>query len=216
MDNIKIQLFTLVLLLPLFLSAQSKIDYLEFPKNSISVAPANIFFDGNGNTMFYKRLISRSEARLKYLRIGTDFYSAFKKGDDSGTKNYSLNLGIEHLKKLDNFSLSFGYEGAFDYYSTDNRHAEPSANSIFFPQSSSLGSSSNSDIDRGTFFLYSVIGFIGIKYHLSKHFALGLESAVGFGFYTSIDKMNDGSEESTTGFLNDIDPSRHFTIEYYF
>ena len=49
---------------------QGKIDYMEFPRHAVSVAPSNIFFDGNGNTMFYKYRISQSEDKLRYLRAG--------------------------------------------------------------------------------------------------------------------------------------------------
>jgi len=203
------------LLIPIISFGQERIKYMDFPKNSISVAPTNIFFDGNGNTSFYKRLLSQSEDKLKYLRIGTDFFGTFKAGEQKGTKNFSFNVGLEKLKKLQSFSLSFGYELALDYYSADGRHVEPNVNTIFFPQSNTT-SSSSSTIDRGTFFLTSIIGFIGIKYHLTKHFSLGLESAAGAGYFRSIDKMLNGDSESSGGVIMDIDPSRHFTVEYYF
>lgn len=203
------------ILLPILSIGQDRINYLEFPKNSISVAPTNIFFDGNGNTLFYKRRLSQSEDKLKYLRIGTEFFGVYKFDDQASANNYSLNIGIENLKKLSNFSLSSGYELALNYYSADDRHVEPTVNSIFLPQSAA-GSSSNPNIDRGTFFMTSIIGFIGIKYHFTEHFAIGLESGVGIGYYRSIDKFNSGMKSSSGGVIIDIDPSRQFTIEYFF
>lgn len=204
-----------MLLLPFIVFGQSKINYLDFPKNSISVAPTNIFFDGNGNTLFYKRLLKQSDKQLTYLRIGTDFFGTFRTDDAGGTKNYSLNLGIEKLKKMESFSLSFGYELALDYYSVAGRAVMPNVNSIFFPQSNTTTSTSTS-IERGSFFMTAFIGFIGIKYHFTKHFSLGLESAVGLAYYRSFIKFKELDSESYGGFLNDIDPSRQFTIEYYF
>ena len=213
--SILITLVVLNILIPTLLNGQSKINYLEFPLNSVSVAPANIFFDGNGNISYYKKLLKREESKLKYFRIGTDFFGTFKSGEEKGRKNYSLYTGIEQLKKLDNFSLILGYEIALNYYSDDRRHVEPGVNSIFFPQAVSTNNS-NPNIERGTFFLGSLIGFIGIKYHLTKHFSIGLESGVGIGHFWSTDSLNNGEKEITTGIINDIDPNRQFVIEYYF
>lgn len=207
--------FLLSTIFATLLTSQSKVDYLEFPNNVISVAPANIFFDGNGNISYYKRLLTKSEDKLKYFRIGTDFFGTFKAADEKGRISSSLFTGIEHLKKLGNFGLSFGYEIAFNYYADDGRLVEPGVNSIFFPQA--VGSStSNSNIERGSFFMSSLIGFIGIKYHFTKHFCIGLESGVGLGHYWSSGSLDNGDTIKSTGVITDIDPNRQFIIEYSF
>ena len=211
----KVQFVFILFLLPLVAVGQDKINYLEFPKNSISIAPTNIFFDGNGNTIFYKRRILQTEDKLKYLRLGTEFFGSFRNGEEDGSYSYSMNIGIEKLRKKQNFSLSFGYELGFVYYSVAGRHAEPGVNAIFAPQAITSGLS-GSNIQRGSFFLSSVIGFIGFKYHVSKHFSIGIESGAGLGYYRSTDKLNDDTKETSSGFINDIDPSRQFTLEYYF
>lgn len=203
------------ILLPVALLGQSKISYLDFPDHAVSVAPANIFFDGNGNISYYKHLLKRSETKLKYFRAGTDFFGTFRTDGPKGTRNYTLYTGIENLRKLENFSLILGYELALNYYSTDGRGVEPGVNAIFFPQSVNT-TTTGGVIDRGSFFLGSLIGFIGIKYHLTKHFSVGLESGVGVGHYWSIDKSEDDNTMTTTGFITDIDPNRQFVIEYYF
>lgn len=220
MYNMKSKLILLVFTCLTFtIMGQNRINYKDFPKNSISIAPSNIFFDGNGNTLFYKRILSRDVTNLKYLRIGTEFFGSYSKSNNSANSqnvsNYSLNIGLEKLKKLKNFSLSYGQEIALNYYSTKGKHVEPVANSIFLPQS--IFSQNNPNIDRGTSFLTSLIAFIGIKYHFSEHFSIGLESAAGLGFYNSQDKLIDGTKsESVNGIITDMDASRQFTIEYHF
>ena len=215
------KVFKTFLIVGLFFTAitcvysQGKIDYMQFPKHAVSVAPSNIFFDGNGNTMFYKYRLSQTDKKLKYLRLGTEFYGIFRSSGDPESQSMSVNVGIETMRKMGRFSLYYGYEVAGVVHRANNRRIEPNANSIFSPQSA-IGYSSNEGVDNSYFFLFSGIGVIGVKYHLAPQLSIGLESAAGFGFFTARQQFEDDSISNTRGILGDIDPSRQFNIEYYF
>ncbi len=207
-------LITVFFLLIFFsVNGQEGINYLEFPKNTIAATPSIRLFGENGYLIYYKRLIKSDEKILQQLRIGVDFYSVIKDNDESGNF-YKTYFGLETLKKINKFSLSYGPEVSIGYNSATNRHIEPSPNSIFQQNITSPGS--DMDIDKGSYILISGIGFIGIKYHFSKHFSIGYESAIGLAYFRSTDKLVTGEKATINGFLNDIDPSRFFTIEYSF
>lgn len=213
MKSIKILLTTCFLLLILTVKGQEEINSADIPKNTIAATPYFQLIGENGYVFYYKRLIKAKPNKLRQLRIGFDLYSSFKKDNQTGSAT-KLFLGIENLKKIGKFSLSYGPEISGAYNIASGRHIEPVPNTIFSQNNTSAGN--NNDIEKGSYFMISGIGFIGLKYNISKHFSIGYESAMGVAYFKSTDKMITDEKESTNGILMDIDPARFFTIEFSF
>jgi len=195
---------------------QDRINFLEIPKNQIAATPEIRILGENGYLIYYKRKLASSEKKLKYLRIGVDLYNTLRnlKDENDDAISNKIYLGLEHIKKLEKFCLSYGIETSFARASATNRSLQPSTNSILHREIVSSGN--DQLIEKGSYNMITGIGFIGLKYYITKHVSIGYESALGIAYFKSKDKLATGETEESDGILMDIDPSRYFTFEYSF
>ena len=216
--KIKTTLLTFMIIIS-FLSktiGQERINFNEIPKNQIAATPNLRIIGENGYLIYYKRQIASNDNKLKYLRIGIDLYNtlnSIKEEEKDATSN-KIYLGLEHIKKLDKFSLSYGLETSFSRALATNRSLQPSTNSILHREIVSVGF--DESIEKGSYNMVTGIGFIGLKFFITKHVSIGYESAIGIAYFKSKDKLVSGETTDSNGILMDIDPSRYFTFEYSF
>jgi len=184
--------------------AQSgKINFDSIPKNTITIAPFNELLFGTYNNLFYKRKLVSSGNSQFYLRFGLGFSNRFKQemensSDMEDRRGYNFKLGAEWNRKLGDFSLSFGPELSY----TRLRFGESVEYSI---AEAAVFSPSTFEVNRravaedARFRMTSLNAFVGIKYHISPYFQIGIESAIGVGYF----RLENDFDNRVTATLDD-------------
>ena len=201
-----------------------KINFDSIPKNTITIAPFNELLSGTYNNLFYKRKLASSNNSQFYLRFGLGLSDRFKQEMENSSemedsRGYNFKIGAEWNRKLGDFSLSFGPELSY----TRLRFGESVEYSIaeaavFSPSTFEVNQRAVAEDAR--FRMVSLNAFVGIKYHISPYFQIGIESAIGVGYFKLENAYENTSpfifDETFTGRVRELAVGRQLLLECNF
>ena len=206
------------ILFPLFINAQ--LDSIpESKRNSIVVTPLGDLINDNRPSIYFKRILGYKKEQLVSLRIGTEFFNSLSLDFSSDEKEkitaVNFKIGFEFSKVIDRLSIYYGPEFSLFTIRVDNHTLDPTAGILF--STNSIVANRQNLIDNTTLSVFSLIGFLGFKYELTKSLTVGYESAFGFGRY-NINESSDFSAitETSNGFVSDLAINRFIWLGYSF
>ena len=213
------------LLLPLLATAQpeSPEKTRTLPKNTIMVTPLMGLIDDSKPAIYYKRLLHADSENYYNLRVGTGLFSSiankYSAGLEYKTSSHNLMLGLEIGKRIDKVSIYFGPELSQTWARMDGATLFPDQNAIF--SDNSITAMEWVVVDRTNMSLFSLIGFFGVRYHITGALSVGLESALGVGWYKSTQHYQESNfsgvdKDTHKGFLKDFAANRFVTVAYSF
>lgn len=223
----KLLYLALLLLGSISLSAQDTLQgFMRLPKNTLAVAPFNDAVFGTANSLYYKRMISQRADNCAYLRIGTGFINRFElENVGSGNSDFTLrggnvNFGMELLKRLGNFSVSIGGEAALSWYRGEGVLQAPLPEVLFYPGSVET-TLRNRPRDESELNVGAFVAFTALRYHITRHFQIGLESGFGIGTYSGENRRSGASPGNDVllqykGSLRGFAPGRAIFLECNF
>ncbi|MEM9921789.1 MAG: hypothetical protein AAF990_27040 [Bacteroidota bacterium] len=206
-------------LLPHFIFAQAPAKKKDAPRNTFMVTPFNGLINDATLSIYYKPLIQRDSVKSQYVRIGTEALRAFKletsPGVDASFRAFNFKLGIETERKTGKrASIYYGPEISFSYFIADDVLLRPAAGILFFDNA--LIANELVGVEESRMILFSLMAFAGFKYKLTKSFSVGVETALGVGFFNTDIKLAGRADETEKGNIFDFAASRFIFIEYRF
>jgi len=183
-------LYTVILLCAICISANTayaqKDSTRTSPRHAIITTPLMSLNNDSKPSFYYRLYLNKinDESKVAALRLGTELLSGVEnRAGSSATsevRGFNMKLGLERGKRLGRSVIYIGAEYSYSRYITSN--------AILYPESGALFNLNNlvsesSGIDESKHNLHSFIGFVGFRYELSQHFEVGIESAIGYGWF---------------------------------
>lgn len=192
-----------------------------YPKNEIMVTPLMGLINDSKSSLYYKRYLINDEKGYINARIGTELRYAFDIEYSTGLTERSTGsnwkLGIELGKRVSRSSFYLGLEVSSDRYKTNGGMLYPDQGALF--TTDRLQFREFRIRDESVLKVNSLIAFGGIRYELSRQFTLGLECALGRGWYEAELTYADPigvSGERFKGALTDFSVNRFISLSYGF
>ncbi len=214
-------LFILLILCPILSSAQATANEISGKqKASVMITPLGDLINDHKSSIYFKWNISKDPEKKKYFRVGTEMFNSIsteiRPGVEIKSNAYNLKMGLEFHKELSaKISTYFGPEISYDRYKTPESAFLLGNNSIF--SNNAIGLETFGNIEESTLSIFSLIGFIGFKYKLIENLNVGIESAIGVGFFkTTTSYSSFFDDESLDGEILDIAANRFIILEYNF
>lgn len=219
-----IKLYLVVLLIFLFQNysiAQEVNEPSKFPKNSILITPLMGLIGDAKPSIYYKRYLINDSSKYFNLRIGTESFSnvnhTFSTGLKEKMRSSNLKVGSEYGLKFDKSTLYFGMDLSNTRYKMNGAIMYPDQNALFNSNNIIIREGFSSR-DESTLNIFSLVGFLGIKFQVTNRIHVGIESSMGYGWYNSklifANPVFSVTEENYKGTLSQLTPNRFIFIEY--
>jgi len=207
----------LILIFSCLSSAQSS-ENVIIPKNSIIITPLGDLLNNSKSSIYFRRVLIDNSEKYLSLRVGTELFNSIEKEFSSGKKEESssrnFKSGLEIGKRVNKMIVYFGPEINYTASKTNGALLYPTGDAIFSTQSVIVEEWRS--IDKAKMSVFSMIGFIGFKYKLTNSLLIGLESAVGVGWYRASQVYDNGLFSKRNGVIKDLSVSRFILLEYCF
>ncbi len=211
----------LIILFPLIGISQNG-EYISSTKNAIIITPLGDLVNNSKSSIYFRRKLKNDSKKILSIRIGTELFNSidneFSTGRKEKTSYWNLKTGLEIGKRFDKMIIYFGPEVSYTASSINSATLFPSTNAIFSKES--FVAEEWDAIDETTMSIFSIIGFVGFKYKLTKSIFVGVESAVGIGWYKSDQRYDSDLSfpqgDQHTGVIKDLSVNRFFLLEYNF
>lgn len=222
MKTIKLSLLVLLMFLfQNYSSAQEVKEPNEFPKNSILITPLMGLIEDAKSSIYYKRYLINESSKYFNLRIGTELFSnvnhTFSTGLKKKMRSSNLKVGSEYGLKFDKSTVYFGMDLSNTRYKMNGAIMYPDQNALFNTNNINIREGFSSR-DESTLNVFSLVGFLGIKFQVTNRIHVGIESSMGYGWYDSkliyTNPVFSVTEENYKGTLSQITPHRFIFIEF--
>jgi len=195
-----------------------------YPKNEIMLTPLMGLINDSKSALYYKRYLIHNQRGYLNARIGTELLYAFDIEYSTGlterSTGFNWKLGMELGKRVNRTSFYLGLELGNDRYKTNGLMLYPDQGALF--KTDRLQSRTFGVRDESVLKVNSLIAFGGIRYELNQQFTLGLEFALGRGWYDAELTYANPSfpfpvfRENFKGALTDFSVNRFITLGYGF
>lgn len=205
------------------LNAQPDLQFDSLPNTTVSIAPFNQALIGTGNTFYLKRSVLSEGNNVTFLRFGLGFLSGLPNDADaseedllSGRSALSFNLGLENSKMIGRMSISLGTEFSYQRIAVDESRIRVNSGSFF--SLNGLEISQDAGIEETLYRTAGLTLFSGFRYHINRHFQIGLETALGIGSFRleSTPSASAGTQMDESGVFIDFAAARHLLFEVNF
>ncbi len=211
----------LVLILPIYGTAQSN-ENRQNQTNSILITPLGELLNSSKSSIYYRRILKNDSIKYLSLRIGTEIFNSIKHkhaiARDRKSSSRNIKLGLEMGKSIGKMVVYGGPEISYTASRISSATLFPNENAIFSTRSFII--EEWEAIDKTSTSIFSIIGFVGFKYKLTKSISIGAESAIGLGWYKSNQTFNpeifSRVDEKYNGFIKDLAVNRFILLEYSF
>ncbi len=211
----------IILAIPALCSAQAT-DIDSLPRNSIVITPLGDLINNNKSSIYYTRILNLEGDRYLSVRVGTELFNVisteFSTGVEDKSSSWNLKSGLEFGRRMGKIVLYYGPEISYTAAKVTNASLFPTDEAIF--SVNSLIAQERTSLATTKLSLFSLIGFVGFKYQLTGSLSVGIESALGIGWFTSLGKYDSNSPLSTIerhkGVIADISVNRFISLEYRF
>ena len=211
----------LVLILPIYGIAQSN-ENTKNQTNSILITPLGDLLNKSKSSIYYRRILKNDSIKYLSLRIGTEIFNSIKlkhaTDPDKKSSSRNIKLGLEMGKSIGKMVVYGGPEISYTASRISGATLFPNEHAIFSTRS--FIAEEWEAIDKTSTSIFSIIGFAGFKYKLTKSISIGAESAIGLGWYKSNQKFNPNIlprlDEQYNGFIKDLAVNRFILLEYSF
>jgi hypothetical protein len=156
------------------------------PRHAIVTTPLMNLINDSKPSFYYRLYLNKinDESKVAALRVGTELLSGI--GNRAGSsitsefRGFNIKLGIERGKRLGKSVIYIGAEYSYSRYTTNG--------AVLYPESGALFNLNNlvsesSGREESQLSIHSFIGFVGFRYELSQQFEVGIESALGYGWF---------------------------------
>ncbi len=212
-----------ILFLPLTGFAQTS-PAPAFPQNSFMITPLGNTINDSKSSIYYMRIVQDSFTNYIGLRFGTELFNTINvelaNDEEIKASIWNIKAGIELGKRIGKTVVYVGPEVSYSKATVTGATLSPTGNAIF--SSEAIFSQQSDQIDETTLSLFSLIGFVGVKYRLTGAISVGIESALGFGWFNTeqsyISNRFSGTpaDDRNTGTITDISAARFILLEYAF
>jgi len=192
----------------------------ERPVNAILITPLGDALNNSKSSIYYRRVLKTNGNKYLGLRVGTELLNGIRNTFTSEVEERSsaLNLkaGLEMGKEINRLELYLVPEISYTRASISNATLIPGETALFSTRS--INAAALSAIDETKLSLFSLIGCIGFKYKLTNSLLLGVESAIGLGWYSSTEQYDSRffEDKQRTGAIRDLAVNRFILLEYRF
>jgi hypothetical protein len=220
----------LLLLFVLFscsgIKAQKDAPTTDTLRNMIAVAPVNTNLFGTSNMIYYKRFINQMGPYMIYYRAGIGLFDRFTNEDDADRlidpvspdrRSINFNFGLEWYRPAGDFSITFGPELGYTRASFFEDFVTLEQGRVFSLEG--LATERNFALEKSFYRSYNLAWFVGLRYHIGRHFQFGIESALGWSFYRLENQYVEVANQINpefTGIIRELAIGRHFILEVNF
>lgn len=214
-------ILVLMLVLPYLATAQG-VDGVKPARNSIVITPLGDLLNNSKSSIYYRRVLKSNSNKYLSLRLGTELFNSIKNEFSSGreeqSKSSNFKWGLEMGKEMDRMMVYFGPEMSYTVSKIEDATLFPNEDAIFSTES--IIAEEWDIVDETKMSLFSMIGYVGFKYKLTNSLLLGVESAVGIGWYRSNHGYDSNvfapKREFHKGVIRDLSVNRFVLLEYRF